>query len=403
MERKNFDLVEKKIKLTSEENRKTTKDVAIASIELIGYGLKTFLKDEYMLTKVVTAATIAYVFAFATKSVINLSLNYLKSYLITPKLVKETSRFSINYIFSKEFKFKMFTRFFKKKVIFDEMIFSNQHMEKLEMISSSIQHKKQNKTFYRNLLFYGPPGNGKTLFAKKLAFNSGLHYAILTGSDVLPLGKNAVTELNKLFDWAEKSSKGLLVFIDESDAFLKRRQNEEIISENLRGVINTFLYRTGTPSTSFFVILGTNLPQSLDEAVQDRVDEIIEFKKPCVEVRKKVIKLSLENLKRIVESRTIKTFLKDKIFRKEKKQIKIEINENDLNSFANKIDGFSNREINKLAIYIFDYIDYKKIEYIDSNVFNSAVDYYLEQHKQKINWNTEQMEYYKRLKLNNKI
>ena len=55
------------------------------------------------------------------------------------------------------------------------------------------------------------------MFAKNLALNSGMDYAILTGADVSPLGKEAVTEIHKVFDWASRSNKGLVIFIDETD------------------------------------------------------------------------------------------------------------------------------------------------------------------------------------------
>ena len=51
----------------------------------------------------------------------------------------------------------------------------------------------------------GPPGTGKTLFAKGLSRHSGLDYAIITGGDVAPLGREAVSEMHKLFDWAQAS------------------------------------------------------------------------------------------------------------------------------------------------------------------------------------------------------
>ncbi|CAN0477592.1 unnamed protein product, partial [Hapterophycus canaliculatus] len=54
----------------------------------------------------------------------------------------------------------------------------------------------------------GPPGTGKTLFAKGLARHSGLDYAIITGGDVAPLGREAVSEMHKLFDWAQASRCG---------------------------------------------------------------------------------------------------------------------------------------------------------------------------------------------------
>lgn len=73
------------------------------------------------------------------------------------------------------------------------------------------------------MLFYGPPGTGKTLFAKKLAMESGLEYSVMVGSDIAPLGPMAVSEMNKLFDWAEVQSNGMILFIDEADAFLRNR------------------------------------------------------------------------------------------------------------------------------------------------------------------------------------
>lgn len=89
----------------------------------------------------------------------------------------------------------------------------------------------------------GPPGTGKTMAAKRLARTSGMDYAILSGGDVAPLGGGAVTQLHSTFDWAERSKKGLLLFIDEADAFLGRRNDE--MSEGLRGALNALLFRTG--------------------------------------------------------------------------------------------------------------------------------------------------------------
>ena len=56
--------------------------------------------------------------------------------------------------------------------------------------------------------------------AKRLARTSGMDYAILSGGDIAPLGGTAVTQLHDTFDWAERSRRGLLLLIDEADAFL---------------------------------------------------------------------------------------------------------------------------------------------------------------------------------------
>lgn len=111
---------------------------------------------------------------------------------------------------------------------------------------------------FRHMLFYGPPGTGKTMAAKRLARTSGLDYAIMSGGDVAPLAGGAVTQLHQTFDWAERSRKGLLLFIDEADAFLGKRSDN--MSEGLRGALNALLFRTGDQSRDFMVVLATNRP-----------------------------------------------------------------------------------------------------------------------------------------------
>lgn len=63
----------------------------------------------------------------------------------------------------------------------------------------------------------------------------------MTGADVAPLGSTSVQEIHKLFDWASTSKKGTLVFVDEADAFLRKRKGHEMITESTRNAINAFL------------------------------------------------------------------------------------------------------------------------------------------------------------------
>lgn len=157
--------------------------------------------------------------------------------------------------------------------------------DQLREISYAVLNRKKHYAPAKNLMFYGPPGTGKTLFAKKLALKSGLEYAVMVGSDIAPLGPLAVKELNKLFDWAEQQKNGIILFIDEADAFLRNRKSPEM-SEYMRHTINSFLYRTGSPSDNVIVVMATNAPEQLDDAVHDRIDEIIGFGLPSVNERK---------------------------------------------------------------------------------------------------------------------
>jgi len=43
---------------------------------------------------------------------------------------------------------------------------------------------------------------------QKLAVHSGMDYAIMTGGDVAPMGREGVTAIHKLFDWANTSRRG---------------------------------------------------------------------------------------------------------------------------------------------------------------------------------------------------
>lgn len=44
--------------------------------------------------------------------------------------------------------------------------------------------------------------------AQKLALHSGMDYAIMTGGDVAPMGREGVTAMHKVFDWANTSRRG---------------------------------------------------------------------------------------------------------------------------------------------------------------------------------------------------
>ena len=69
---------------------------------------------------------------------------------------------------------------------------------RLRDVAIATKNTKLNGGMYRNLLYYGPPGTGKTMFAKKLAMHSGMDYAIMTGGDVAPMGRDGVTAMHKV-------------------------------------------------------------------------------------------------------------------------------------------------------------------------------------------------------------
>jgi len=203
------------------------------------------------------------------------------------------------------------------------------------------------------MMFFGPPGTGKTLFAKKLALQSGLEYAVMVGSDIAPMGPLAVRELNKLFDWAEKQKNGIILFIDEADAFLRNRKSTDM-SEYMRHTINSFLYRTGTPSDNVIIILATNAPEQLDEAIHDRIDEIIGFGLPSVNERKTMLFHYLVKYcqpPRTVTEKLNFIYKHPRSLYTGKKLIRMEgVTTEVVQEVANQTEGFSGREITKMVI-----------------------------------------------------
>ena len=202
-------------------------------------------------------------------------------------------------------------------------------------------------------MFFGPPGTGKTLFAKKLAMQSGLEYAVMVGSDIAPLGKDAVTELNKIFDWAENQPNGMILFIDEADAFLRNRSNQEM-SEDMRHTINSFLYRTGSPSDKVVVVMATNTPDQLDAAVHDRIDEVVNFGKPSQSERQTMLYHYLVKYCQPPQTQTEKLQFLWRYPRSiytGKRQIRMEgIDHAVIEAMAEKTEGFSGREIMKMVV-----------------------------------------------------
>lgn len=46
------------------------------------------------------------------------------------------------------------------------------------------------------------------LIFQSLAKHSGMDYGIMTGGDIVPMGKEGVTAMHKVFDWAQTSRRG---------------------------------------------------------------------------------------------------------------------------------------------------------------------------------------------------
>lgn len=274
----------------------------------------------------------------------------------------------------------------EKQSKFGNVILHPSLQRRIQHLARATSNAKSHQAPFRNMLFYGPPGTGKTMVAREIAQKSGLDYAMMTGGDVAPLGAQAVTKIHEIFDWSKKSNKGLLLFIDEADAFLCER-NSIHMSEAQRSALNALLFRTGDQSRDVVLVLATNRPGDLDSAITDRIDEVIEFPLPQEEERFKLLNLYLNKYlssEDVYKSKWGPIF-RGAILRKQSKKITLkDLSEDIIREAARKTEGFSGREIAKLMASVQAAVYGRPDCVLDSELFKEIVDYKVAEHQQRI-------------------
>lgn len=352
----------------------------------IGGGLRAILTDQNKLVVAVGGATALAAGIYTTREGAKVIWGYVDRILGQPSLIRESSRgkYPWSGLFSRTLKS---LRGGDKELAskngngFGDVILHPSLQKRIQQLSGATANTKSHNAPFRNMLFYGPPGTGKTMAARELARKSGLDYALMTGGDVAPLGPQAVTKIHQLFDWAKKSKRGLLLFIDEADAFLCER-NKTYMSEAQRSALNALLFRTGDQSKDIVLALATNRPGDLDSAVADRIDEVLEFPLPGQEERFKLLKLYLD--KYIAQAGSRKPGLVHRLFKGQQQKIEIKgLTDDILMEAAAKTEGFSGREIAKLMASIQAAVYGSENCVLDPSLFREVVDYKVAEHQQR--------------------
>jgi SpoVK/Ycf46/Vps4 family AAA+-type ATPase len=142
-------------------------------------------------------------------------------------------------------------------------------------------------------LLYGPPGTGKTLLAKAVAKESGCMVLEVSGSSIMDkyVGEGE-KNVSAIFSLARKLSP-CIVFLDEADAiFASRNSGRERTSH--RDILNQFLKEwDGLNDLSVFVMVATNRPFDLDDAVIRRLPRRLLVDLPTQDDRKEILKIHL--------------------------------------------------------------------------------------------------------------
>ena len=183
-------------------------------------------------------------------------------------------------------------------------------------------------------IFYGPPGNGKTITAKVFARELGLPFYELKLSEFgTSLVHETAKELHKrvqpLKDKYEKTGEMSVLFIDEFDGMGGNRNGDGQVDRELA---NALLQEFTSPSKSgIILILATNYIEDIDAALKrpGRSDERLYFGNPNEFERKDLISKTLSRFS------FTKEYLSDEDF---------------VNKLVKDTDGLSFASISKMLI-----------------------------------------------------
>lgn len=162
--------------------------------------------------------------------------------------------------------------------------------EVIDMIANPEKYAETGADLPKGMLFVGPPGVGKTLFARAIANEIGLPFYVVDGGSISGLIMGLGTlKLKTLFTKLREHGKAIL-FIDEIDSMASRRQQDQGFGgvADMNMTLNTLLTEMdGFKSSDVILIGATNNDGALDPALMraGRMDRRIYFQTPDPEER----------------------------------------------------------------------------------------------------------------------
>ncbi|KAL8760512.1 MAG: hypothetical protein Q9184_003310 [Pyrenodesmia sp. 2 TL-2023] len=145
------------------------------------------------------------------------------------------------------------------------------------------------------LLLYGPPGTGKTLLAKAVAKEGGATILEISGADLYDKYVGEGEKLVKAMFSLARKLKPCIVFIDEADAILGSRDGGNNRTSH-RDLINQFLREwDGMKEVTALIMVATNRPFDLDDAVVRRLPRRILIDLPTEKDREEILKIHLRS------------------------------------------------------------------------------------------------------------
>ncbi len=194
----------------------------------------------------------------------------------------------------------------KEKVLFKDVAGADEEKEELAEVVQFLKNPKKFKNLGakipKGVLMVGPPGTGKTMLARAVAWESDVPFLSISGSEFVEMfvwvGASRVRDL---FENAKKMAPAI-IFIDEIDAIGKKRwpgtggghdEREQTLNQILTEMDGF------SNDTNIIVIGATNRADVLDKALlrPGRFDRKITVNLPNLSDREQILKIHSRNKK----------------------------------------------------------------------------------------------------------
>ena len=178
----------------------------------------------------------------------------------------------------------------------------NVKRELQETVQYPVEHPEKFEKFgmapSKGVLFYGPPGCGKTLLAKAIANECQANFISIKGPELLTMWfGESEANVREIFDKARQSAPCVL-FFDELDSIAVQRGSTSGdaggAADRVLNQLLTEMDGMGTKKT-VFIIGATNRPDIIDPALMrpGRLDQLIYIPLPDEASRKQIFKAAL--------------------------------------------------------------------------------------------------------------
>ncbi|KAI5184318.1 transitional endoplasmic reticulum ATPase [Nematocida homosporus] len=172
-----------------------------------------------------------------------------------------------------------------------------------EMVQYPVEYPELYREFgmspSRGVLFYGPPGCGKTLLAKAIASQCNANFISIKGPELLTMWVGeSEANLREIFDKARSASPCVL-FFDEIDSIARARGGAgDRTSGGVTQILNQMLIEMDGMNSkkNVFVIGATNRPDVLEPALlrPGRLDQLIYIPLPDEKSRLSILRANLK-------------------------------------------------------------------------------------------------------------